>query len=273
MINADLSGIGNYIGAVEGFISAVQDPRVQDDFLGNIMNKTREAFYVQSLSAARTGQARIKHAYEWGDNQGEMSSVRLYRLTKHGSGGSRFMSYHFLPSTKFVPLPDASKYGFAATSKRGNGLSRHIFTMKALVMETKDQVTIKPVKAKALFIPTTSNKKGFVMSTSAVKINPGGPAATGGFASWWEEWFATSAHKIAVSETKKAEEVIATTGRKVIRHVAGTRIGGKAVGGQFTSGIGVSYGYINAAKQNAELEAKNIFKRVWEDEDEMGDEE
>lgn len=270
-LGADLSGIGNYIGAVDGFVNAVQDPRIQGNFMGHIMDKTRKAFYVETLSARETGKAHVSHVYEWGSEQGEVSNIRLFNLTKHGRGENRYMSYHFLPSTAPVPLPNPSTYGFPATSKKGNSLRRHVFTMKALVMETKSSVLIKPVKAKALFIPDATNKRGFFMSTHA-RINPGGPGATGGFATWWTLWFETRAEEIAKLESEKAEEVVAATGQKVIRHVAGTRINGMAVGGRFASGKGVSYGVINAAKQNAEMEAKNTFQRVWDEDEEMDDE-
>lgn len=269
-LSADLSGIGNYIGAVDGIITALQDPRIQGNFLGKIQDKTRKVFYVETLVAAQTGAGRVKHVYEWGTEQGTITEQRLYKLTKHGQGADRLMSYHFLPSVAPVPLPDA-RYGFPESSKRGNSLSRHTFTMKALVMETKSSVTIRPKRAKALFIPVEGHKRGFVMATGA-RINPGGANATGGFASWWTQWFETRAEAIASEESHKAEEVVAATGQKVIRHLAGTRIAGKAVGGRFASAQGVSYGYINAKKQNAEMEAKNTFQRVWDEDEEMDDE-
>jgi hypothetical protein len=270
MISADLSGIGNYIGAVDGFINAVQDPRVQGNFIGSIMDTTRKAFYVETLAARESGVARVNHVYEWGEEQGEVSDIRLFNLTKHGKGDNRYMSYHFLPSTAYVPLPDPSRYGFPPASKKGNTLRRHVFTMKALVMETKSTVLIKPVQAKALFIPVEDSKRGFVMASSA-RVNPGGPGATGGFASWWAQWFESRAEAIASGESKRAEEIVAATGQKVIRYAAGTKINGVSVGGRFASGKGVSYGYIDAVAQNAEMEAKNTFERVWDEDEEMDD--
>jgi hypothetical protein len=143
--------------------------------------------------------------------------------------------------------------------------------MKALVMETKSSVIIRPKAAKKLFIPDASKTKGFFMAPSA-RINPGGPQATGGFAKWWSQWFETRAESIAEAEASKAEEVIKATGQKVIRYAAGTRINGVNVGGRFASGQVVSYGNINAAKATAEMEAKNTFKRTWNEKSEQWEE-
>lgn len=262
VLSADLSNLGGFIGAVDGLISAVQDPRIQDDFLGHVMDKTRNAFYVDSLAAMRSGAANIKHVYEWGEAQGEVSDVRLYKLTKGGRGSRRYMSFAFLPSQVPVPLPDPERYGFPPASKRGTTLSRHVFRMKAIVMETQSSVIIRPKAAKKLFIPDASRKKGFFMAPAA-RVNPGGPQATGGFAKWWGQWFESRAPEIAQTEAKKAEEVIAATGQKVIRYAAGTRINGVAVGGRFATGQVVSYGNINAAKATAQMQAENTFKRTW----------
>lgn len=270
-LQADLSNLGGYVGAVEGLISAIQDPRVQSDFLGHVMDKTRTVFYAESLAAMHSGAANIKHVYEWGEAQGEVSDIRLFKLTKGGRGNQRYMNFAFLPSTVPVPLPDPETYGFPPASKSGKTLSRHIFRMKALVMETKSSVTIRPKAAKKLFIPDASKTKGFFMAPSA-RINPGGPQATGGFAKWWSQWFETRAESIAEAEASKAEEVIKATGQKVIRYAAGTRINGVSVGGRFASGQVVSYGNINAAKATAEMEAKNTFKRAWNEKSEQWEE-
>lgn len=272
VVSADLSGLGGFIGGVEGLIEAIQDPRIQEDFLGHVMDKTRTVFYAESMAAMRTGAANIKHVYEWGDEQGEVSDIRLFKLTKGGRGGQRHMGFAFLPSTKPVPLPDAQAYGFPAASKRGKTLSRHIFYMKALVMETKSSVLIKPRNAQKLFIPDASKKKGFFMAPSA-RVNPGGPQATGGFANWWSQWFETRAPEIAREESAKAEELIAATGQKIMRYAAGTKINGMSVGGRFAAGQVVSYGNIDGAKATAQMAATNTFKRVWTDDpDEEGEE-
>jgi hypothetical protein len=266
VVQADLSGIGGFVGGIQGLIEAIQDPRAQDDFLGHVMDRTRTAFYAESLAAMESGAANIKHVYEWGEEQGEVSDVRLFKLTKGGQGSQRYMGFAFLPSTKPVPLPDPSRYGFPAASKSGKTLRRHIFYMKALVMETKSSVIIKPRMAKKLFIPDATKKKGFFMAPSA-HVNPGGPQATGGFADWWTRWFEARAPQIAKEQSEKAEELIAATGQKIVRYAAGTKMGGVSVGGRFASGQVVSYGNINAAKATARMEALNTFRRVWTDDE------
>lgn len=262
-LTADLSNLGGFIGAMEGFITAIQDPRTEGEFLDNLMQETKKEFYVDSRTAMESGAANIKHVYEWGDKQGEVGVERLFNLLSAGRDNQKYMTFEFLPSNKFVPLPDATSYGFPETSKKGKTLSRHIFRMKALVMETQSSVLIKPKRAKKLFIPDATKSKGFFMAPAA-RVNPGGPQATGGFAKWWSQWFESRAGEIARIESKKAEELIAATGQKVIRYAAGTKINGISVGGRFATGEAVSFGNINAARATAEMQSRNTFKMAWD---------
>lgn len=251
-VSADLSGIGSYIGAVKGTLEALEDPAFHGKFLGSLTNEIKKKFMADAVSANLAGEGHISHMFEWGTNEDGFkgtSSKPLFALTKSGGTEHATLSFKFLPSTEFVPLPDPSKYGFPA-SKLDN-MKRHVFREKALVMETRGQVVIKPKTAKRLFIPDASSPQGYVMTSSPVTVNPGGPQATGGFGTYWNQWFDGRAKGIVVDFTRQAEEIVAATGRKVIRYKAGTRIGGVAVGGRFASSETVSMSYVEGVAQSS----------------------
>lgn len=252
-VGANLNGLEGFIGGVGGFIKAMENPRFQGDFVDHLMNKTKKQFTAHTI--ASSGRADLKHVFEWGPQVGGVATggvgVPLFRLTKAGRAGKKEMSYHFMPSTQPVPLPNPSKTGF--DPGKLDHMKRHIFKYKAIIMETNAQVTISPTFAKALFIPSTRSEDGYVMTKKSVTFNPGGPEATGGFAQWWTTFFETMAPAIVQAEQQSTEEFIKKTGQKVLRNAAG----------RFASRKGSGISYIGSAKRTAELEtltaAKNYF--------------
>lgn len=262
-MNADTSGIDAYVGTVKGILQAVEDPRFEGDFVEHMMDNVSDSFMTETIAAKEAGNARIAHVFEWGENQGEVSNIPLFRLTRGGGAGSRHLGYMFLPSTQYVPLPDPDRYGFDPSKLQF--LRRHVFQLKALVMETQRNVNVSPVGAKRLFIPSEKAKRGYYMTNKTVRINPGGASATGGFASWWNEWFTARAQDIVTEEVASTERWLVATGAKYVRYAAGTVMGGKKVGGQFASGRNVSAGYVNS-------KAKEVKRKVMADAEKFFDE-
>lgn len=261
-VTGDLTGISNYIGTVGGILQAVEDPRFEGDFTEHLMDSVEESFMTETIAAKESGSARIAHVFEWGERQGEVSNIPLFKLTRSGAGGDRMLGYMFLPSTKQVPLPDPDRYGFKASKLQL--LRRHVFQMKAVVMETQRSVTIAPKNAKRLFIPDENAKRGYYMSATPVRINPGGAAATGGFAEWWNQWFSTRAQPVVDEQVAKTEAWLVATGAKYVRYAAGTKINGVSVGGRFAAGSVVSASYVNAKAQEVKrkviADSKAMFK-------------
>ena len=110
------------------------------------------------------------------------------------------------------------------------------------------------------------------MTPSSVRINPGGPESTGGFAQFWSAWFEGKAHALSKEFADKAEEELVKTGRKVIRYAAGTVVNGKKVGGQFAAGSGVSVAYVNAKAAASQTYAEALLRTEYNDNDEFEDE-
>jgi hypothetical protein len=261
-IGADLSGIGSYIGTVGGFIDAVEHPAFEGDFNEHLAHTIESHFMTESIAANIEGTANISHTFEWGGSQGETSSIPLFRLNYDPNHKS--LSYQFLPSREFVPLPDPAKYGFSPSKL--DGMRDHTFQLKAVVMETMSKVTVAPVGAKRLFIPSMKSPRGYYMTSNPVTLNPGGKAATGGFATWWKLWFDTRAEAIVKLEAEETEEWLVLTGKKYVRYAAGTKIGGKSVGGQFASGKGVSMAFINAQSRKVKAAVLKDAERHFDEE-------
>lgn len=261
-----MSGLANYIGTVGGILEAIEDPRFEGDFTEHLLANVEEDFVVDTLAARNAGRKGLNHVYEWGEEAGQVSNIPLFKLTRRGEHGTQMLSYVFLPSTKYVPLPH-SKYGIPA--KTISKLRRHVFQLKAMVMETRSKVTIRPVGAQKILIPTEGAKRGYVMKEKSV-INPGGREATGGFAKWWMEWFSTSGQKTATRVSDETEKFVTGLGRKYVRYAAGTVIGGEKVGGRFATGRAITPGYIDSknkqVKSQIMKESKAYFdKKQWED--------
>jgi hypothetical protein len=269
---SDMSNVAGYIGAVDGILKAVEHPAYEGDFLGDLMGTVRDKFKADTIAAHKSGTERLAHVFEWpqqdarGVSLSMPSTIPLFRVTKKGRGSSgRVMSYYFVPSTQPVPLPDPDRYGFKA--EKLSYMRRHTFKFKALIMETQSNVTIAPRFTKRLFIPDAKAKYGYYMTATPKTINPGGPGATGGFASWWSTWFQSRAAEIVAEKVKIGEDFIAATGRKVIRHAAGTKIGGRSVGGRFASGTAKEFEYVGMSSKRAEAEVLSAARKFYDEEE------
>ena len=270
-MNADLSGIGAYVGAIRGTLEAQEAPAMRGQVVNRMMTVLKKKFMTDAVAANMSGFDNLSHVFEWGEQDvrgvatGRPSNIPLFRLTKHGDAGQGVMSYQFLPSTKPVPLPDPERYGFKP--EKLQYLRRHVFQMKALVMETQGRVQIAPRHAKKLFIPDANTKYGYYMTSHAQTINPGGEHSTGGFARFWNAWFDSRADDIVHGERAKAEEVLAATGQNVLRYVAGTKINGIGVGGRFASREGVTISYVDGKAAQAKAYATAQLEQYYGEEE------
>jgi hypothetical protein len=263
---ADLSGVFGVTGGIGGILDAIESDQFEGDFTDWLMQDLKKKFTSNAIAINQSGAGGISHVFEWGpqDSRGVAtgggSAIPLFRLTKAGQGGRKMLSFHFVPSTKPVPLPDPAKYGFKASKLQF--MRRHIFRYKAIVMESQTAVTIAPKNAKALFVPLASADKGYIMTRKPVTVNPGGNESSGGFSQFWTTWFETVAPQHVAEKTGLVEGIIGKTGQKVIRDAAG----------RFAGGTNVGVAYADAAKRRARLQmltaARTQFANgEWEDDE------
>lgn len=241
-IEANLEPMAGYAGAVEGILTAIGTPKSKQVFLNRYMTKAQEAFMTDTIAANAAGTANLSHVFDWGKTQEQTSDIPLFKLIKVRAENMAFLSYDFLPSTRVVPKPDPQKTGISPAVIEK--LKPHIFRMKAMVMETMENITIAPKNGKGLFIPSTDQERGYLMSQKPVTINPGGNA-TGGFAKWWTEWFDTRGQEVVQQQALAQGEFLAKTGQTIIRDLTT---------GRFSPGTAVSFGYAASAARNAELQ-------------------
>jgi hypothetical protein len=272
-VDADMTGVGAWMGVVGGMVKAMEDPRFQGDYIEHLTGKIRTTFMTDTVAAHMNDEFPLDHVFEWGSQTpagvatGNKSKIPLFKIVKSGLNDKQMMTFVFLPSHRPVPLPDPEVYGFKPEIL--DKLSRHIFQMKALVMETQSSVNIGPVSAQRLFIPSFTANKGYVMTAKTVTINPGGNS-TGRFATWWTTWFDMRAQEIAEAEAELTEEFLAATGRKVTRYADGTVIGGKKVGGRFAKANGVSVAYVNAQSEKVKREVMTASEKFFDEDSYWG---
>lgn len=255
-VEANMTGVGSYIGMVGGMLKAMEDPRFKGDYIEHLTSKIRKTFMTNTRAAHLGNEYSLDHVYEWGPQDpqgvatGSKGTIPLFSMIKTGAGDRQMLSYVFLPSQKPVPLPDPEVYGFKPEIL--DKLNRHVFQLKAVIMETNSAVTIGPVMAKRIFIPSFTADDGYVMTQKSVTINPGGAQSTGQFAAWWTYWFDEVAPGLVEVEGELTEQFLEKTGQKLMRYAAGTVVAGRKVGGQFASSRGVSVAYVNSQEKKAE---------------------
>lgn len=270
MIAADLSNMGEYMAVVGGMLKAMEDPRFKGNFVEHISTKIEKHFMTETIAAHMSGQYNLKHVFEWGPQDsrgvatGEPGKIPLFRLRDSGLRNTKMLTFEFLPSVKPVPLPDPEVYGFSPD--KISHMNRHTFQLKALIMETQSNVAISPVGATKLFIPTKKSKYGYVMTPKTVITNPGGRSSTGAFSSWWTLWFETRAPQITKAEANLTEQMVAATGRKLIRYAANTKIGGVNVGGRFAAAKGRSLAFVQPKSEQVKAEFMAISEAYFDEE-------
>lgn len=220
-VNADLGGIAEYVGVVKGVVAAIESDIYINYFNNHTMNKLRDRFNAETIAAGMANKPTLQHVFEWPDtdtrgvSKGENSGIPLWRVDIAGRGKARHMSFRFVQSRRNVPLPSPERYGFKPNKLQY--MRRHVFKMKAIVMETSNAVTLRPKKK--LFIPVEDKPRGYVMTSNAVDINPGGSQATGGFSAWWVEWFGLRGEEIVNEILPVAEKQIKMSAEREMRTI------------------------------------------------------
>ena len=105
-MSADLRGFDAYAGSVAGILQAMEDPRYEGLTLSRVQNAVEKGFYVSTLAMHAANPKRLKHVFDWGRTLEGTSSKPLFKVVSLGSSTRPVMSYVFLPSTRYVPLPD-----------------------------------------------------------------------------------------------------------------------------------------------------------------------
>lgn len=197
----DLEAVATTIGAME----AAAEVAGSDSYIGKLINaahaKVADEFDAHIIADAMTTTA-FNHMFEWGTagiNKGRTTrrispnspEAKLWDHVIIGSGRSKSVDFHFIPSKVPVPLPTTGQTGI--DQKYLNRLKgKHIFWNKAAVMETGAEVHIEPKNGAKLFIPLgvgkTDDPRGFVMTSKPVTVVPGG-RNIGTFSAYWEKFW------------------------------------------------------------------------------------
>lgn len=214
-MDADLSQVAEFVGSAEGWAGYTETPYYIDDLLRAAHNVTAKEFDKETAVMA-TATGNLSHMYEWGTvginpAPGKMrlnptsKAAKLWRHNLLGSSKSKTIGFTFRPSIVSVPLPTARTSGIKGSSVKAMPYRKHFFYARPWITELGTTVIIKPKYAKALFIPFYGNpsryadqrsiKRGYVMTSHALKVTPGKTLA-GNFTAHWYGWWNVSGREI-----------------------------------------------------------------------------
>ena len=200
-ISADLSGVAKMLGAGKAMTQSVEDKQYQELIINAAYNGINETFNSEAAAYAAAGGS-IKHMFEWGtiginrkrSNKRPLPTSENARLwTNHmaGIGLNQTLNYTFKPSIAYVPKPTKRDTGMSIETI--SALRDHVFTWKAMVMETGANVTVKPVNAKMLLMPIYNDdgsasprdrERGYRLGMGPYTFAPGKKVA-GNFSTFW----------------------------------------------------------------------------------------
>jgi len=199
-LSVDLTGVAAMLGSGLAMTDTVMDKQYQDAIIDAAYHSVNETFNSEAAAYAAAGGA-IRHMFEWGTvginrkrtNKRPLPNSEAARLwTNHlqGVGLSKTLTYTFKPSLAFVPKPTKRDTGMDVETIEM--LRDHVFTWKAMVMETGASVTVRPVNAKMLLMPlydatgasTRDRQRGYRLGRGPYTFEPGAKVA-GNFTTFW----------------------------------------------------------------------------------------
>lgn len=215
----DTTPITDANGVIKGTLNAIESRYYINAFINYGLDVLTKEFSKDFDIVARGNPNKYHHVFEWETLKTGMP-IPLYRLRKQGQGRARELSFYFVQSRRYVPLPPAQGQFDPSKIRK-----RHVFRWKAMVMEMGSPVHIVAKDAQRLIIPNDT-KKGYTMAQSSTVRNPGGQATTGAFTGFWTLWFSGPAEQIVSKKIgPKAERAIkqeVEKGLRTVRSSSGT---------------------------------------------------
>ena len=210
-IEADMAEGYKALGFVTGLTTEVSTSRFIAPVIEYAHSEMAKAFDQEMDVVAQSQPEALGHVYEW--RMIGIPKGRLWRHTLTGRGDARQASWSWLPSVTPIlkpaerkaignpndPMTNVSDEDIAKLSDRD-----YFFQWKAPVQEYGMNVSIVPINAKSLFIPSFSAERGFVFAHSSKRqIKNSG---MGKFTAFWTTWWKTGADKVWSSTVHRVVE-------------------------------------------------------------------
>lgn len=202
----DFSAIGELVGTVDGISEGVASPSYMEGLIKDAHAKAAEEFDAEVATVAQTGY--LSHVYEFGTAGVTAGPARFdptsqaARLWSHGitgHGGVQDIFFTFRPAVQPNPQPTVASTGVASKYLRKLSRRKYIFRNRAMVMETGNEVEIRPKNGNFLFVPfygeqprNPLNKRGFMMwdySKNGPIVATPGNKSQGTFSAFWQTWW------------------------------------------------------------------------------------
>lgn len=210
-IEADLSDGYKALGFVQGMSEEISTDRFIGPVLEYAHSRMAEAFDQEMDATAASNEDALGHVYEW--RMTGLPQGRLWRHTLSGRGDNRQASWKWVASKAPILTPEERKANAnpndPITDIDDDELARlsdrkYIFYWKAPIIEYGMTVNIRPVYAKALFVPNRSAEKGYVFAKST--NNQFQTDGQGRFTAFWTNWWSNGADALWSHEIKRTIE-------------------------------------------------------------------
>jgi len=186
--------------ALAGFLQTLSTEIKTTRHIGPVLKYTHAIMseeFTEHMSLVAAGQsARFHHVYEWGMIGNPLGKLWSDKLV--GGGNNRIATFQWRASKRIVPVrEDFQEVGVKQI---------HVFTWKALVMESGATVTITPKRGKYLvyFTGPTDPEDKYpgpfdedpdgnpvqIITENPIRVNPGGKMTTGAFTKEYVSWWA-----------------------------------------------------------------------------------
>lgn len=212
MINfmVDLDALAEIAGTYDGLNKSFSNSLYVDGMANAAHDDASREFDL--TAAASAGAGYLTHMYEYGvqgitKGTGRFSdptspAARLWVHNLTGRGGAYDVNFTFRPATQENPRPSTGGTGVPSKYIRYISRRKYVFRNKAMVMETGQEVSIRPKRGSLLFVPFYGDPgprgTGYMMwnadTLGPINVQPG-RTTTGTFTAFWENWWRTAGIK------------------------------------------------------------------------------
>lgn len=209
----DFTAIAEAVGTVEGISEAAVSPSYMESLIKDAHQRAAREFDAEVATVAQTGY--LSHVYEFGTAGVTAGPAKLdpaspaARLWAHGisgHGGVQDVFFTFRPAVQPNPQPTVASTGVSSKYLRKLSRRKYVFRNKAMIMETGNEVEIKPKNGNFLFVPfygepssNPLNRRGFMMwdysKYGPIKATPG-EKSQGTFTAFWQTWWRSRGYSI-----------------------------------------------------------------------------
>lgn len=221
---ADFDALGELSGTLAGIEHITQnEDRYMNALLRDAHNQATEKFDMAAIASASV----ISHMFEFGTVGVTPGAKRLSPFDKRshlwghileGQGKDVNVTFKFKPAVMPNPMPTTAATGVPSKYLKRISRRKYFFWNKAFVMESGQEVSIRPKRGPFLFVPfygqpatgtNAGSSRGYMMWNAKrlgpIKVRPGAQSR-GNFGLVWNGWWNSTGANMMGNEVYKNYE-------------------------------------------------------------------